>query len=114
MLTVDAALPIIVAGVACGIAAVHKEGTPHLNDTHKKWGVAIFVLYFAQIALGGIIHFFKIPALARKGVRAPQNYFHAIFGIFIIGISFYQVGSHDFCSFQVYSWSHVGPDGLQD
>ena len=66
-------------------------GGIHLNDTHKKWGVAIFVLYFFQVFLGAVVHFFKIPALARKGIRAPQNYFHAIVGILIIGVSFYQV-----------------------
>ena len=62
-----------------------------IMDTHMKWGIAIFVLYLFQVSLGAIIHFFKIPSLARKGIRAPQNYFHALLGIFIIGIAFYQV-----------------------
>ena len=61
-----------------------------LNDTHKKWGVAIFVLYFFQLSLGGFIHFIKVRFLCVLG-RSVQNYFHALFGIFLIGISFYQV-----------------------
>lgn len=62
-----------------------------ITDSHMQWGIAIFVLYLFQVSLGWIIHFFKIQSLARKGIRAPQNYFHALLGIFIIGISFYQV-----------------------
>ena len=67
-----------------------------LNDTHKKWGVAIFVLYFFQLSLGGFIHFIKVRFLCVLG-RSVQNYFHALFGIFLIGISFYQVRSHARC-----------------
>lgn len=86
------ALPVIVAGVALGITAVNKQGVMHLDDTHKKWGVAIFVLYFVQISLGGIIHFFKPGSFAfRIRGRPLQNYFHAILGLLIIGVSFYQV-----------------------
>ncbi|PSS35565.1 hypothetical protein PHLCEN_2v1476 [Hermanssonia centrifuga] len=85
------ALPVIVAGVACGITAVHMGGMFHLNDTHMKWGVAIFVLYFFQITLGAFIHFWKPKRFAAKNMRPPQNYFHAIIGILIIGVAFYQV-----------------------
>lgn len=85
------ALPVIVAGFAVGVESVNKMGAGgHLDDTHKKWGVAIFVLYFFQLSLGGFIHFFKIRFLPVLG-RNVQNYFHATFGIFLIGISFYQV-----------------------
>ncbi|KAJ3530029.1 hypothetical protein NM688_g7770 [Phlebia brevispora] len=85
------ALPIIVTGVALGITAVQLSGVPAISDTHMRWGIAIFVLYLFQLSLGTFIHFVKTPALARKGARAPQNYFHAVLGIFIIGIAFYQV-----------------------
>ncbi|KAI0661383.1 CBD9-like protein [Cubamyces menziesii] len=85
--------PVIVTGVGLGIGAVAKAKAPHLDDDHKKWGVAIFVLYFAQIALGAIIHFFK-PTSWTVGKRRPlQNYMHAVFGILIVGLAFYQVRS---------------------
>ena len=41
-----------------------------------------------QCSLGGIIHFFK-PSKATG--RPPQNYAHAILGLTIIGLSFWQV-----------------------
>lgn len=88
------ALPIIVAGFACGVTAVNEMGIPgeNLNDPHKKWGVALFVLYFVQITGGAVIHYFKFRTLTI--LRRPvQNYFHAIFGIFIIGAAFYQVSN---------------------
>ncbi|KAJ3554146.1 hypothetical protein NM688_g3256 [Phlebia brevispora] len=84
-------LPVIVAGVALGIAGVSQSGSPHLDDTHMKWGVAIFVLYFAQLLLGALVHWVK-PKVAKPGFRRPiHNYLHAIFGLFIIAVSFYQV-----------------------
>lgn len=84
------ALPIIITGFALGVTAVNKMPGQHLDDTHKKWGVAIFVLYFFQLGLGAFIHFIKRP-FAQIQRRSVQNYFHATFGIFLIGISFYQV-----------------------
>ncbi|EKM54903.1 uncharacterized protein PHACADRAFT_259069 [Phanerochaete carnosa HHB-10118-sp] len=84
------ALPIIVAGLACGISAVNLMGGPSLNDTHKKWGVAIFVLYIFQLLVGALVHFVKARFLPILG-RPIHNYFHAVFGIFLIGIAFYQV-----------------------
>lgn len=85
------ALPVIVTGVALAIAAVYQSQSPHLADTHMKWGVAIFVLYFAQLIVGALVHWMR-PKSAKPGLRRPlQNYFHAIFGLFIIAISFYQV-----------------------
>ncbi|KAI8992904.1 hypothetical protein BD414DRAFT_412963 [Trametes punicea] len=83
--------PMIVTGVALGIAAVEKSGMPHLNDDHKRWGVAIFALYFAQIALGAAIHWIK-PKSWTVGKRRPlQNYLHALVGIVIVALAFYQV-----------------------
>jgi hypothetical protein len=79
---------IILIGVSMGIQAVVSAGAPHLNDDHKRWGVVIFVLYFAQCGLGAFIHWVK-PKV-RKG-RPPQNYAHAVLGLTIIGLAFYQV-----------------------
>ena len=90
-MVMNPAMPIIVTGFSLGVHAVSLAGVPHQFDAHMKWGAALFALYLVQISFGGIIHFFKIPALARRGVRAPQNYFHALLGIFIIGAAFYQV-----------------------
>jgi hypothetical protein len=80
--------PVIIIGVALGIRAVVQMDNVHLNDVHKKWGVAIFVLYFVQCALGAIIHTWK----PKNSLRRPaQNYLHAIMGLVIIGLAFYQV-----------------------
>ena len=86
-------MPVIVTGFALGVHAVKLNGIPSLTDTHMKWGVALFVLYWVQVFLGAIIHFFKPSGawLSVKG-RTVQNYFHAILGLFIIGVAFYQVG----------------------
>ncbi|KAI0085042.1 hypothetical protein BDY19DRAFT_1076837 [Irpex rosettiformis] len=86
------AMPVIVISFALGIQAVKLNGIQDLADAHMKWGVALFVLYWVQACLGAIIHYYK-PAGAWLRVRGRtfQNYFHAILGLFIIGISFYQV-----------------------
>ncbi|KAF8914525.1 hypothetical protein CPB85DRAFT_1298321 [Mucidula mucida] len=81
--------PIIIAGVVLGIVSVAKAGAIHLDDDHKKWGIAIFVLYFVQCGLGAVIHWFKPKGGA--GRRPPQNYLHAVLGLLIIGLGFYQV-----------------------
>ncbi|KAK0225379.1 hypothetical protein IW262DRAFT_1456466 [Armillaria fumosa] len=80
--------PLIVVGFALGVQGVSSQGVPHLSDDHQKWGVGIFVLYLTQCALGAIIHWVKPKN--RPG-RPPQNYFHALFGLIIIGLAFYQV-----------------------
>ncbi|KAI0699571.1 hypothetical protein BC835DRAFT_1267610 [Cytidiella melzeri] len=88
------AMPLIVVSFALGTAAVNMNDSIHLNDPHKKWGVALFVLYWFQLLLGAVIHFFKPRSntLNMRG-RPVQNYFHAILGLLIIGIAFYQVRS---------------------
>jgi len=80
--------PTIFIGVMLGIAAVSKAGAVHLDDNHKRWGIAIFVLYIAQCLLGAFIHYVKKKDRVR---RAPQNYFHAVFGLLVISLAFYQV-----------------------
>ena len=92
--------PLIVTGIGLGIGAVSKVGAPHLDDDHKKWGIAIFVLYIVQCSLGGIIHFIKpkqkvdpTTGLPLPRTRPPQNYSHAVLGLAIIALAFYQVHS---------------------
>jgi len=82
--------PIIIAGVALGIQSVTTSGSPHLGDTHKKWGIGIFALYFLQCAIGAFIHWVK-PKNSRR--RPFQNYLHAVVGLLIIGLALYQVRS---------------------
>ncbi|KAH8100530.1 hypothetical protein BXZ70DRAFT_156760 [Cristinia sonorae] len=84
-------LPIIVPGVALGFAAVHKAGAEHLSDDHMKWGLGIFVLYIIQLMVGEFIHTIKPKSWSVDKRRPPQNYFHAILGLLIIALAFYQV-----------------------
>lgn len=59
---------------------------------HKQSGVAIFVLYLAQLAFGASIHYFKPKAWAKgQGRRPYQNYFHAVTGLLIIALAMFQV-----------------------
>jgi len=80
--------PVILVGVILGIAAVAKAKAKHLDDSHKRWGIALLVLYLAQCALGAFIHFVKD---ANRKRRPPQNYVHAVVGITIIALALYQV-----------------------
>lgn len=48
----------------------------------------LFILWVVQCSLGSIIHFVK-PKLPSR--RPPHNYLHAIIGLSIIALSFYQV-----------------------
>jgi len=86
--------PLIVTGIGLGIGAVKKTGASHLDDTHKTWGIAIFVLYLLQCSLGGIIHFIKpkpkidpSTGLSVPRARPPQNYSHAVLGLAVIDLS---------------------------
>jgi len=83
--------PIIVSGVSLGFAAVHKQGVDHLIDTHMKWGLAIFILYLIQLMLGEFIHLVKPRSWTVDKRRPLQNYFHAVLGLLIIALAFYQV-----------------------
>jgi len=83
--------PLIIASFALARHATTQAGTGHFNDTHKKWGLAIFILYWIQVAFGAFIHFVK-PRVGLRIVRRPiQNYLHAILGLLILAASFYQV-----------------------
>ncbi|KIJ39420.1 hypothetical protein M422DRAFT_49570 [Sphaerobolus stellatus SS14] len=78
-----------IVGIILGFIAVHQHGVD-IPSTHKTIGKILLVLYVLQCSLGAFIHFFKIRAFLRIG-RQPQNYFHALLGLGIIGLSFYQV-----------------------
>jgi len=83
--------PIIIAAFACACSAVSTAGSPGFNDTHKKVGLAIFVLYLVQISLGGFIHYIKPKSFTVDRKRPIQNYGHAVLGLAIIVLAFYQV-----------------------
>ena len=107
--------PLIIIGFALGVAAVSQAGLEHLNDDHKRWGVAILILYLVQCTLGAGIHFIKAkPSPSRekynggkdskawlvRGIddsgrrrRPAQNYMHAVLGLLVLGLAFYQVRS---------------------
>jgi len=80
--------PVILIGFALAIAGVAQKGTSHFTAGHKLWGLVLILLYLVQCSLGGFIHFVKPKN--RIG-RPPQNYGHAVLGLFIIAIAFYQV-----------------------
>ncbi|KAI0644676.1 hypothetical protein C8Q79DRAFT_912708 [Trametes meyenii] len=84
--------PTIIIGVALGIHAVNLSESGAVNDVHKKWGIAIFVLYLLQLAVGATVHYIKPHAWASgRGGRPAQNYFHAVFGLLIIAFAMFQV-----------------------
>lgn len=58
------------------------------HSTHKGFGKVILFGYLAQCALGAFIHFVKIRF--RWG-RPPQNYFHAVLGLAVVGGAVYQI-----------------------
>ncbi|KAF8323381.1 hypothetical protein DL93DRAFT_2162545 [Clavulina sp. PMI_390] len=59
------------------------------NTKHKNIGITLFILYLVQVLVGIVIHWFKRPL--HGGHRPPQNYFHAVLGLTIIGLGLYQV-----------------------
>ncbi|KAJ3971156.1 CBD9-like protein [Lentinula raphanica] len=81
----------IVIGLAFGVHSVNSgRHVEHLNDRHKQWGVALFALYIFQSAFGAFIHWVKPK---NSTGRPLQNYLHAISGLILIGLGFYQVRS---------------------
>lgn len=85
---------MVIASFALARRGVTLAQSGHWDDTHKKWGLAIFILYWSQFLLGVIIHFWK-PRLSPKIVGRPiQNYLHPLLGIFIVAASYYQVCRH--------------------
>ena len=63
----------------------------HFRDRiFQRIGLALLILYLFQVLGGLVIHYFKTPKLF-KGRRPPQNYVHAILGLTILALAFYQV-----------------------
>ena len=92
-----------------------------MDDTHKKAGVVLLVLYLCQCVLGAGVHFVKPGSgmgvgvgVGKRAVRASagaadsdtsiggskqsqastrpiQNYAHAVLGLAVIALGFYQV-----------------------
>ncbi|KAG8835663.1 hypothetical protein FRC17_001852 [Serendipita sp. 399] len=79
---------LIIVGFALAVDEVGDLRTGQFSSTHKKWGLVIVLLYVVQCILGGVIHHLKPARVTR---RPPQNYLHAILGITIIALAFWQV-----------------------
>ncbi|KAG9015664.1 hypothetical protein FRB90_004552 [Tulasnella sp. 427] len=60
--------PINLAGWVTGY---HYVGESHFEDTHTRVGLALLVLYLAQMTLDVIIHFFKPK---RESLSQPQSW----------------------------------------
>jgi Eukaryotic cytochrome b561 len=105
-------IPIITAGWFLAVAGVVTQEGRHFDDTHKVIGLALFGAYILQLLLGVHIHFFKPPASTRArplpggtgkaslvqmistSPRPPLNYVHAVLGLSILTLAFYQVTSY--------------------
>ncbi|KAJ3733386.1 CBD9-like protein [Lentinula guzmanii] len=81
----------ITIGLVFGVQSVNNgRHIEHLDDDHKKWGAALFALYVSQCIFGAFIHWVK-PT--KSTGRPLQNYLHAVTGLILIGLGFYQVRS---------------------
>ncbi|QRV93577.1 cytochrome b561 domain-containing protein [Ceratobasidium sp. AG-Ba] len=80
--------PCIVLGFALGIVAVRENGATHFGDTHMILGLVLVILYALQALYGYIIHVVKSPNRKRRPI---QNYGHAVVGLAVIVLAFYQV-----------------------
>jgi len=81
--------PLILAAWAMGRNA-HYFGNGGSLTPHGKLGLCIIGLYIAQLVLGLFIHYIRIPFPA-FGHRPPQNFFHAVQGLVILGLANYQI-----------------------
>ena len=62
-----------------------------LDDTHKKLGFALWLIYYFQCVLGYAIHRWKPSSWTVDKKRPAQNYGHAVVGLLIIALAFYEV-----------------------
>ncbi len=83
--------PVIFIGWAKGHEAAQVLQLPHFVDTHQRVGLALLVLYVAQLVLGAGIHWVKMPGGGVKRSRPPQNYVHAVLGLAMLALAAYQV-----------------------
>ncbi|KAG8825761.1 hypothetical protein FRC17_008545 [Serendipita sp. 399] len=98
-------IPIIWSGWFLAVAGIISKEGRHFDDTHKVLGLVLIGAYTLQLLLGVHIHFFKPrrrplpPATMNQNVaqlmttshRPLLNYVHAVVGLSIIALSFYQV-----------------------
>jgi len=96
---------LIIAGFALGVNYHHEAYNGGITDVdhHNAIGVTLFILYLVQLVLGSLIHYIKPPRFPSLNpfpanshsllLRPPQNYLHAILGLVIIILAFYQVRS---------------------
>lgn len=82
--------PVIFVGWSKGNQTRQLLQLRHFHDTHQTIGVAVMILYIAQLVIGLFIHFVKMPSLF-AGHRPPQNYVHVLLGIAILALAAYEV-----------------------
>jgi len=82
--------PIIFAGWVFGYRTTNALETPRFMDIHQKIGLTLLILYLIQLALGAIVHFFKLPSVF-NGHRPAHSYLHAALGLTIFALAAYQV-----------------------
>lgn len=78
----------IIVGLALAVREVDKLQSDEQGSTHKKCGIALVIVYVVQCCYGGVIHFYKPAKVTR---RPLQNYGHAVLGLLVIALSFWQV-----------------------
>ncbi|KAJ7489907.1 hypothetical protein B0H11DRAFT_2403206 [Mycena galericulata] len=81
VLNFGVALPVIAGGFVLGLLAVFDRRAAHLSDAHQICGVLLFALYVTQLALG------------RRAPHPPANVLHAVLGLSIVALAFFQVRS---------------------
>ncbi|TBU25164.1 CBD9-like protein [Dichomitus squalens] len=83
--------PVITAGIILGIDAVATQPSAQLADTHKKLGLGLWIIYYFQCVLGFVIHRWKPLSWTVDKKRPAQNYGHAVLGLLIVALAFYEV-----------------------
>ncbi|KAJ7128677.1 hypothetical protein C8R44DRAFT_701105 [Mycena epipterygia] len=100
--------PTIIAGVVLGFKVNDKIGSDIMDD-HKKTGIVLLALYLAQCTIGALIHYVK-PKNATS--RPPQNYFHAVLGLTIIGLAMWQIRTGYNTEWPIYGGRGKVPKGV--
>ncbi|KAE8223386.1 hypothetical protein CF319_g3577 [Tilletia indica] len=98
------AVLFIVAGFALGVSAVKKDGLPHFDNTHKRLGLAMFILVLIQASWGQIGHL-----IFRSTAIRLQNFGHILLGVVLFfGLSLWQVRS----GLELWTWQP--PSAIRD
>jgi hypothetical protein len=109
-LILTTAAAVILSAITQAVRSVQASDVESVHTSHKvptdndrsplpssllnvpQWiGILLCFLYLAQMALGAIIHWRKPSSTWTDGRRPPHNYLHAVLGLVIIGLAFYQV-----------------------